>query len=173
MLNVKPFSEKELREISREVINIIKGKSEYAGTKPFYHAGYRTNCLVTGLSIYQNKNISMFKIVKNFTKRGSYVLQALHCFSGEVVFEIPFTSKIEAKELYIMISEKYDKYQEQFNEYELQMTDGNNIKMLTDWNLKNVKDFYIGKWFKDNKWFSLLAVGDDLIYPKCTDVMLV
>jgi len=24
MLNVKPFSEKELREISREVINIIK-----------------------------------------------------------------------------------------------------------------------------------------------------
>lgn len=172
MLNVKPFSEKELREISREVINIIKGKSEYAGTKPFYHAGYRTNCLVKGFG-YQNKNISMFNIIKDFSKRGSYILQGLHYFDGKVVFEISFTSKTEAKELYVMLGDKYDKYQEQFNEYELQMTDGNNIKMLTDWNLKNVKDFYIGKWFKNGKWFYLLTIGEDKIYPKCIDVMLV
>lgn len=171
MLNVKPFSEKELREISREVINIIKGKSEYAGTKPFYHAGYRTNCLVRGFD-YQNKNISMFNIIKIFSKRGSYILQGLHYFDGKVVFEISFTSKTEAKELYIMLGDKYDEYQKQFNEYELQLTDNNNIKIYTDWNIENVKKYYIGKWFKDNKWFSLLAVGDDLIYPKCVNVVM-
>jgi hypothetical protein len=166
------FTEKELREISREVINIIKGKSIYAGTKPFYHAGYKVNCLVKGFN-YQNKNISMFNIIKDSSKRGSYILQGLHYFDGKVVFEIPFTSKTKAKELYIMISEKYDKYQEQFNEYELQMTDNNNIKIITDWKLETLKDLYIGMWFKNNKWYSLLVIGEDKIYPKCINVVLV
>ena len=169
---LKSFTESELRNISREVINIIKGKSEYAGTKPFYHAGYRTNCLVKGFG-YQNKNISMFNIIKDFSKRGSYVLQGLYYFDGKVVFEISFTSKTEAKELYVMIGDKYDEYQKQFNEYELQMTDNNNIKIITDWSFENLTRFYIGKWFKDNKWFSLLAVGDDLIYPKCVNIAMI
>lgn len=171
MLNVKPFSEKELREISREVINIIKGKSEYAGTKPFYHAGYKVNCLVRGFD-YQNKNISMFNVIKDSSKRGVYILQGLHYFDGKVVFEISFTLKTEAKELYVMLGDKYDEYQKQFNKYELQLTDNNNIKIYTDWNIENVKKYYIGKWFKDNRWFSLLAVGDDLIYPKCVNVVM-
>ena len=171
MLNVKPFSEKELREISREVINIIKGKSKYAGTKPFYHAGYKVNCLVRGFD-YQNKNISMFNVIKDSSKRGVYILQGLHYFDGKVVFEISFTLKTEAKELYVMLGDKYDEYQKQFNKYELQLTDNNNIKIYTDWNIENVKKYYIGKWFKDNRWFSLLAVGDDLIYPKCVNVVM-
>src|SRR5690554_2194886 len=113
----KSFSEKELRDVSREIINIIKGKSVYAGTKPFYYAEHRTDCLVTGLGLdYHRRDIGMFKIIKDFSKKGSYILQALHYLNNEVVFEIHFTSKTKVKELYIMISEKYDKYQEQFNE---------------------------------------------------------
>jgi hypothetical protein len=172
MEGLKFFTEKELREISREVINIIKGKSEYAGTKPFNYGKHQIkNCLVRGFN-YQDKNIGMFNIIKDFSKRGSYVLQGLHYFDGKVVFEIPFTSKTEAKELYVMIGDKYDEYQKQFNKYELQLTDNNNIKIYTDWNIENVKKYYIGKWFKDNRWFSLLAVGDDLIYPKCMNVVM-
>ena len=168
---LKSFTESELRNISREVINIIKGKSEYAGTKPFYHAGYKVNCLVRGFD-YQNKNISMFNVIKDSSKRGVYILQGLHYFDGKVVFEISFTLKTEAKELYVMLGDKYDEYQKQFNKYELQLTDNNNIKIYTDWNIENVKKYYIGKWFKDNRWFSLLAVGDDLIYPKCVNVVM-
>lgn len=163
------FTEKELREISREVINIIKRKSIYAGTKPFYHAGYKVNCLVRGFD-YKSKNISMFNIIKDSSKRGLYILQGLHYFDGKVVFEIPFTSKTEVKKLYIMLGDKYDEYQKQFNEYKLQLTDNNNIKLITDWSFENLTRFYIGKWYKDNKWFSLLAVGDDLIYPKCINI---
>lgn len=175
MLNLyrKPFTDAELREIAAEAINIVKGKSQCEGNNPFHRGKDKlNNCYIRKVSC-ADKDTGMFNIVKDYTKRGQYILQGRHYLNGQIIFEIAFSSKVEPLELYMMLAERHNAHTKQFNEYTLYLTDGTSILIRNDESLEKNKDYFIGKWYKNNKWYLLLAKGDDHLFPRCDTVALI
>lgn len=172
MINVYPLTEEELQKIIYEAIDIIHGKSKIEGRRPFQYGKRKIrNCIIKKVNC-SNKDI-YFEVVKDYSKRGYYKLQGFHYFSlaKGMIFEIPYTKKTTFTELYIKVKNEYDKYKERFNEYELHLSDGNKIHLRSDKTLEQIKKFYIGLWFKENKWYGLVVVGDENKYPRCINVI--
>lgn len=168
----RPLTEKELRIIARETLSIIRGENRDAGTRPFYCGKDRLHNITMNRAIdYRDTNITMFSIVKDWSTRGTYTLQALTDIPGVIAFQIPFNSRITATELYVLIGDAYDDYDKQFAKYNLVLSDGECLKIRTSQTIHYLMSRYIGKWYKDSRWYLMLAKGDDKIFPYCQDVL--
>ena len=169
---IESFSDAELMEVAKESIAIIKGKSIHSGTKPFYYGKCRLKNQLVFAVQYKDKNISMFNIIKDWDNKGKYILNAEY-INYNIVFAIPFTSKTSIEELYQVLKNRYQEYDKNFVKYKLELTDSSYVTIRTNWDIKEIKNYYLGKWYKDNKWYGLLAVLDCDIYPRCNNIVAI